>query len=112
LTELAERRCVSCRSGDSPLTDEQIVELYPQVADWQLKEIEGVKRLERTFKFKDFAEALAFTNQVGELAERADHHPLLVTEWGRVIVQWWTHKVKGLHQNDFIMAARTDGLIQ
>jgi 4a-hydroxytetrahydrobiopterin dehydratase len=110
MTELAERRCVSCRSGDPPLTDEQIAELHPQVADWRLKEVEGVKRLERAFKFKDFAEALAFTDKVGELAEQAAHHPLLVTEWGRVTVQWWTHKIKGLHQNDFIMAARTDRL--
>jgi 4a-hydroxytetrahydrobiopterin dehydratase len=77
------------------------------VPDWELVEREGVKRLERTFKFKDFAQALAFTNRVGELAEQQDHHPVIVTEWGKVKVTWWTHKIRGLHQNDFIMAAKT-----
>jgi 4a-hydroxytetrahydrobiopterin dehydratase len=67
-------------------------------------------RLERAFKFKDFAEALAFTIKVGEIAEAEGHHPALLTEWGRVTVTWWTHKIRGLHRNDFIMAAKTDHL--
>jgi 4a-hydroxytetrahydrobiopterin dehydratase len=75
-----------------------------------LIERDGIPRLERVFKFKNFAQALAFTNQVGALAEAEDHHPAILTEWGKVTVSWWTHKIKGLHQNDFIMAARTDGL--
>jgi 4a-hydroxytetrahydrobiopterin dehydratase len=73
-------------------------------------EHKGIKRLERTFKFKDFAQALAFTNKVGELAESEGHHPAILTEWGKVTVAWWTHKIKGLHQNDFAMAAKTDRL--
>ena len=90
------------------MTDQQIHELLPQVPEWQVKEVNGVKRLERVFRFKNFAEALAFTNKVGEIAEEQGHHPLIITEYGRVTINWWTHKIKGLHQNDFIMAARTD----
>ncbi len=74
--------------------------------------MDGVKRLERIFKLKNFAEALKLTNQIGAIAEAEDHHPLIVTEWGRVTVQWWTHIIRGLHNNDFIMAARTDGLVE
>jgi 4a-hydroxytetrahydrobiopterin dehydratase len=80
------------------------------VPDWQIVERDQIKRLERAFKFKNFVEALQFTNRVGELAEEEGHHPALMTEWGRVTVTWWTHKIKGLHRNDFIMAAKTDGL--
>lgn len=73
-------------------------------------EREGVKRLERVFKFKDFTEALKFTDRVGKIAEEEGHHPSILTEWGKVTVTWWTHKLKGLHRNDFIMAAKTDHL--
>jgi pterin-4a-carbinolamine dehydratase len=66
--------------------------------------------LQRVFKFKNFAQALDFTNKVGDLAEAEDHHPALTTEWGKVTINWWTHKIRGLHRNDFIMAAKTDGL--
>jgi len=87
-----------------------MAELHPHVPDWQIVERDQVKRLERAFKFKNFVEALQFTNRVGELAEEEGHHPALLTEWGRVTVTWWTHKIKGLHRNDFIMAAKTDEL--
>jgi 4a-hydroxytetrahydrobiopterin dehydratase len=73
-------------------------------------ERDGVRRLERVFTFANFADALAFTNRVGALAEAAGHHPALLTEWGRVTVAWWTHKIGGLHRNDFIMARKTDAL--
>jgi 4a-hydroxytetrahydrobiopterin dehydratase len=110
MDNLAGKKCVPCRGGDPILTDAQIAELMAFVSDWQVKEVDGVKRLERVFKLKNFAEALRFTNQIGAIAEEEDHHPLIVTEWGRVTVQWWTHKILGLHNNDFIMAAKTDGL--
>ncbi|MEP0825876.1 MAG: 4a-hydroxytetrahydrobiopterin dehydratase, partial [Nitrososphaera sp.] len=67
---------------------------------------------EKSFAFKDFAEALAFTNRVGAIAEQEGHHPDILTEWGKVTVSWWTHKIKGLHKNDFIMAAKTDALLR
>jgi 4a-hydroxytetrahydrobiopterin dehydratase len=108
--ELAEMKCTACRGDEPTLTDAEIAELHPQVLEWQVLERRGIKRLERTFGFDDFAHALAFTNRVGEQAEEEEHHPALLTEWGKVTVTWWTHKIRGLHQNDFIMAARTDEL--
>ncbi len=111
MTTLSQQKCVACRGTEPKLTDAQIAEFQPQVPEWQVKEVNGMKRLERVFKFKNFAEALSFTNKIGAIAEEEDHHPLIVTEWGRVTVQWWTHKIGGLHQNDFIMAAKTDALI-
>jgi 4a-hydroxytetrahydrobiopterin dehydratase len=110
MTNLAESKCVPCRGGVDPLSDQAIAGLYPQVMDWNVIEPDGIKRLERSFRFRNFAQALAFTIKVGEIAEAEGHHPLIVTEWGRVNVQWWTHVIKGLHQNDFIMAAKTDML--
>lgn len=107
---LKELKCVPCRGGEPTVTEEEIHNFAPQVPDWEISELDGIKRLERRYQFKNFREALGFTNQVGELAEREDHHPLLQTEWGKVTVVWWTHKIKGLHRNDFIMAARTDEL--
>jgi 4a-hydroxytetrahydrobiopterin dehydratase len=92
------------------LADSEIDELMPQVPQWQVKDVNGEKRLERLFKFKDFAQAMEFTNKVGAIAEQEDHHPLIVLEWGQVTVAWWTHTIRGLHQNDFIMAAKTDEL--
>jgi len=111
MADLKELKCVPCRGGVPPLDDLQIALFKPQTPEWQVIEVDGIMRLQRTFKLKNFAEALAFTNQVGALAEAEDHHPALVTEWGKVTVTWWTHKIKGLHQNDFIMAAKTDALL-
>ena len=110
MADLYQMKCVACRGGVPTLTDNEIAELLPQVPEWQVKEVEGVKRLERVFKVKNFIEAIAFTNKIGLISEQEDHHPLIVTEYGRVTVDWWTHKIKGLHQNDFIMAAKTDRL--
>jgi 4a-hydroxytetrahydrobiopterin dehydratase len=102
--------CVACRRDAPTVTPEEIEELSPQVPDWELVDIDGVPRLRRAFSFSNFADALAFTNAVGEIAEREGHHPELVTEWGRTTVSWWTHKIRGLHRNDFVMAAKTDEL--
>jgi len=105
-------KCVACRGDEPKLTESEISELQPQVAEWQVKEVNGMKRLERVFKFKNFAQALEFTNKIGAIAEQEDHHPLIITEWGRVTVDWWTHTIGGLHKNDFIMAAKSDYLYQ
>jgi 4a-hydroxytetrahydrobiopterin dehydratase len=112
MINLASGKCVACRAGEPTLTDGEIYMLHPQIPEWQVKEVEGVKRIERVFKFKNFAQALEFTNKVGAIAEQEDHHPLIITEYGRVTVEWWTHKIKGLHKNDFIMAAKTDELFE
>ena len=82
-----------------------------QLPEWQIVQQDGVDRLQRVYPFKDFVAALAFTNRVGAIAEAEGHHPLLITEWGRVTVQWWTHKIGGLHTNDFVLAAKTDALM-
>ena len=110
MSSLSDFRCVPCRGGEPVLTDDEIAALRPQVPEWVVSEVEGIRHLERVFKFKNFVQALEFTNRVGALAEEEGHHPALLTEWGRVTVTWWTHKIKGLHRNDFIMAAKTDQL--
>ena len=112
MSKLSEMKCTACRGDEPTLTDDDIAELRPQVPEWQVVEREDIKRLERVFKFGNFAQALAFTNKVGERAEEEVHHPALLTEWGKVTVSWWTHKIGGLHQNDFIMAARTGELYE
>jgi 4a-hydroxytetrahydrobiopterin dehydratase len=101
-------RCVACRADSPHVTPQEIAELKPQIPDWQMGECNGERCLTRVFRFPDFAQALEFTRRVGELAEEQDHHPRIVLEWGRVTVEWWTHKIHGLHRNDFIMAAKTD----
>jgi 4a-hydroxytetrahydrobiopterin dehydratase len=106
--KLTQMKCSACRGDESPLADEEIEELLPRVPEWEAVEREGIKRLERTFKFRNFAQALGFTNAVGEIAEEEGHHPVIELTWGRATVTWYTHKIEGLHRNDFIMAAKTD----
>jgi 4a-hydroxytetrahydrobiopterin dehydratase len=108
MSNLTEQKCVACRSDAPKVTESEIAELRPEIPDWELLERDGIPRLERVFRFKDFVEALAFTNKIGELAESEGHHPAILTEWARVTVTWWTHKIRGLHRNDFIMSAKTD----
>jgi 4a-hydroxytetrahydrobiopterin dehydratase len=110
MATLTEMKCVACDRDAPRVTDEEIAELHPQVPDWRILEVDGVQRLERVFTFDDFRHALDFTREVGELAEDEGHHPALLTEWGRTTVTWWTHKIRGLHRNDFVMAAKTDQL--
>lgn len=110
MSTLAGKSCSACRKGAPPATADQIAAWLPQLPGWQVIEIDDVKRLQKTYQFKNFAQALQFTNQVGALAEQEKHHPALLTEWGRVTVSWWTHAIGGLHENDFIMAAKTDEL--
>src|SRR5687767_3388410 len=106
--QLAAMKCEACRADSPRATEAETQSYLAELPDWTIDQQDGEDRLTRVFKFKNFLEALAFTNRVGALAEAAGHHPLLTTEWGRVTVQWWTHKIGGLHVNDFIMAARTD----
>lgn len=110
MSELATQKCEACRRGAPTVTLEEQRKLQAEVPEWTVVERDGIPRLERSFTFPDFARALAFTNEVGRAAEEEGHHPALLTEWGRVTVTWWTHKIRGLHRNDFIMAARTDEL--
>jgi 4a-hydroxytetrahydrobiopterin dehydratase len=102
--------CEPCHKGGLPLSPEESAPLLQEIPGWEIASVEGVARLGRTFTFPDFRSALDFTVRVGELAESEGHHPRLVTEWGRVRVEWWTHSAGGLHRNDFIMATRTSAL--
>ena len=107
---LTQMKCVACREDVPTVTTAEIAEFQPQVSDWEILELDGIKHLRRVFSFDDFVQALEFTNKVGALAEDEGHHPALLTEWGRTTVTWWTHKIRGLHRNDFVMAAKTDVL--
>ena len=107
---LSEQKCVACRRDSPSVPPEEVKELLPQISEWELIEVNEIPRLHRVFKFSNFADSLEFTNKVGALAEEEGHHPLLTTEWGRVRVQWWTHKIRNLHQNDFIMSSKTDDI--
>ncbi len=108
MNQLTQMKCTACRKGEPTVSDTEIAEFRLQVPEWNIVEVDGIKRLGRVFRFDDFVHALAFTNKIGELAEEEGHHPALLTEWGKVTVTWWTHKISGLHRNDFIMAAKTD----
>lgn len=108
MEDLKSMDCVQVKREQATLDEDQIKEYKSQVPDWEIAEENGVKRLRRAYKFKNFKEALAFTNRIGGLAEEQDHHPEIITEWGKVTLSWWTHVVDGLHLNDFIMAAKSD----
>ena len=108
MTDLADKNCAACRAGAPPATPAEIAAYLPQLPGWCITEADGIKRLEKSFSCNDFAGALALTNRIGAIAEQENHHPAIVTEWGRVTVSWWTHAIAGLHVNDFIMAAKTD----
>ena len=110
MVSLNKLKCVACRGGEPTLTHSEIEALSPEVSEWSVIEIGGINHLVREFRFKNFVEALDFTNRVGQIAEMENHHPMLITEWGKVSVHWWTHKISGLHKNDFIMAAKVDQL--
>jgi len=110
MSKLAEQQCEACRAGAPQLTADELDRLKPQIPEWEVVTLEGEQQLRREFTFKNFAQALAFANRVGDLAEAHNHHPALLVEWGKVTVRWWTHKIGGLHQNDTVMAAKTDAL--
>ena len=112
MQDLTQEKCVACNRDAPKVTEAELESLKPQIPAWDIIERNNIPRLERAFNFPDFTQALAFTNRVGELAEEAGHHPALLTEWGKVTVSWWTHKIRGLHRNDLIMAAQTDRLFQ
>jgi 4a-hydroxytetrahydrobiopterin dehydratase len=111
MAELTAERCVACRADAPRVTDAEVQELKPQIPDWELVERDGIQRLERLYRFPNFLKAVGFSMQVALISETEGHHPAILTEWGKVTVSWWTHKIRGLHRNDFIMAAKTDDLL-
>lgn len=111
-TLLTTQTCIPCSGKVPPASEAEITELKPQIPEWNIISVNDVPQLQRVYNFSDFQTALDFTNKVGELAETEQHHPALLTEWGKVTVTWWTHALNGLHRNDFIMAAKTDQVAQ
>ena len=110
MSELSQQTCEACRADAPRISDADLKTLMPKIPDWGVVVVDEIMRLNREFSFKNFEQAMAFSNRVGDIAEAAGHHPAILTEWGKVTVTWWTHKIKGLHKNDLIMAARTDTL--
>ena len=112
MTNLVGERCVACRSDAPRVAEAEIAQLMPLIPEWTLAEHDGIPRLDRIFPCKNDRQALDFTQRVGDLAEEEGHPPAMLVEWGRVKVSWWTHTIKGLHRNDFVMAAKTDRLMK
>ena len=110
--ELSQSSCEACRVDAPVLSEQEIKELAPQIPSWIVHEEEGIKRLICSFAFSSYEDSVNFTNKVAKLAEEEDHHPEIVLEWGNVTVSWWSHKIKGLHKNDFICASKTDDLFK
>lgn len=108
MTKLTSERCEACHVDSPRVTPEEEQELKPQIPEWNVVDVNDVRRLRRTFKLKGWTRAVEFANAVAELAEEEDHHPTILIAWGKVTVTWWTHAIGGLHRNDFIMAAKTD----
>jgi 4a-hydroxytetrahydrobiopterin dehydratase len=112
MNKLDQQKLVPINSDTSPMTEKEIQEYHKAIPDWTTIKVDSIPHLKRQYKFKNFTEALAFTNKVGEIAEEAGHHPLIELTWGQAVVDWWTHDIEGLHKNDFIMAAKTDQAYQ
>ena len=108
MTTFAGHTFQPCNKNASPLSRNEAQTLLKDLSEWRIVEHDGIMKLSRSFTFRDFASALAFTQRVGVIAEQAGHHPVITTEWGKATVTWWTHIIDGLHINDFILAARTD----
>ncbi len=106
--ELTGERCVACQKGAPQATADETARWLPQLDGWDVIEIDGVKRLQKVFKTEGFVGALDLANKIGAFAEEEGHHPALLVEWGKLTVTWWTHKIKGLHRNDFIMVAKSN----
>lgn len=108
MEELFKKACEPCKAGATRLEGLACQALLAQLSGWKVVEVDAIQRLEKSYRFRNFAEAIHFGNEIAAAAEYQGHHPVLVTEWGMVSVTWWTHKIKGLHKNDFTMAAQAD----
>lgn len=110
MTELHKMNCDACRADAPRVSDAELAILIREIPEWVPVVETGILKLQRTFHFDNFVDAMAFSKKVGDLAEIHGHHPAILTEWGKVTVTWWTHKISGLHKTDFILAAKTDRL--
>jgi 4a-hydroxytetrahydrobiopterin dehydratase len=108
MNELINQTCVMCTGKTPKLTNTEIERLNSQVPGWTVSNSDGVLQLHRAYIFNNFNDSIEFTNAIAVMAEQQNHHPAILTEWGKVTVTWWTHTIKGLHSNDFICALQTD----
>ena len=109
---LTKQRCEACRADAPKVSDEELATLIKEIPSWAPIIRDNIMMLERTYSLDNYVKAVEFTKQVAELAEEEGHHPALLLEWGKVTVTWWSHKIKGLHRNDFICAAKTDAIFE
>ena len=107
MSDLAANSCEACRIDAPLVSDDEASVLLKEIEGWQLVD-DGVKKLKKEFSFSDYSDSIDFSNKVADMAEKEDHHPQIILEWGKVTVIWWSHKIKGLHKNDFICAAKTN----
>ncbi|WP_440873871.1 4a-hydroxytetrahydrobiopterin dehydratase [Thalassotalea sp. PLHSN55] len=109
--QLSIAKCEACHADAPKVSDQELPELLAQIPDWVPEVRDGIMMLERVYTFKNYKLAWEFANKVSALAEEEFHHPAILLEWGKVVVTWWSHSIKGLHRNDFICAAKTDKLL-
>jgi 4a-hydroxytetrahydrobiopterin dehydratase len=107
MDDLARMQCTRIETNTPKLNQKEISQFAAKLPGWQVIEKDGELRLEKSFKFENFRKAMDFSDQVAKVADEEDHHPVILIEWGKVTISWWTHRIKGLHQNDFIMAAKS-----
>ena len=110
--DLVTSSCEACRADAPVLEDNEIQELLSQIPSWRVFEEDDIKKIICSFAFLNYDDSRNFLNKVADLAEEEDHHPEITLEWGKVTVSWWSHKIKGLHKNDFICASKTDALFE
>ena len=108
MEKLAQEHCIAC-TGDVPkLSDDEIKDLHLNAPMWEVAEVNGVKQLQRTYELERYPDGLIFASRIGRLAQEQDHHPTIIVRYKKVTLEWFTHAIKGLHRNDFIMAAKSD----
>ena len=109
MTDLTSRNCVACRVDAPKVSDNETILLLEEIEGWNLID-DGIKKLRKEFSFSNYSDSVEFTNKVARMADQENHHPQIILNWGKVIVLWWSHKIEGLHQNDFICASKTNEL--
>ena len=111
MSNLSSQTCSACEIGAPLISDESQISLLKDLQGWQIDHSD-IDKLVKRFKFKSYAHSIKFSNLIADLAESQDHHPKIILEWGSVTLEWWSHKIKGLHMNDFICASKSDDLYQ
>ncbi len=107
MSDLASNTCEACRIDAPRVSDDEASILIKEIEGWDVID-DGVKKLKKEFSFSNYSDSVDFSNKVADMADKEDHHPQIILEWGKVTVIWWSHKIKGLHKNDFICAAKTN----